>query len=419
MSSDLKTLDAVKMFAFEEQLGDKLVETTKFPLNLNGQKGIGGIIRDISERKKSEKLIRTFGEAIEQSPVAITITNADGIIEFVNKEYVALTQYTLEDLKGKKPRIFNPGHLSSAHYETMWKTLCYGQIWKGEYINRRKDHTEFQVEVTISAIQHADGSISNFVIVMDDVTEKKRMINELIIAKDRAEESERLKSAFLANMSHEIRTPMNGILGFAELLKEPDLTGEEQQQYIAIIEESGARMLNIINDIISISKIESGLMKVNIQPSNINDQIEFIYTFFKPEVERKGMTLSCTYTLPSEKSILLTDKEKVYAILINLVKNAIKYSEKGSIDFGYTKKGDFLEFYVKDTGMGIPKERQEAIFERFIQADITDQSALQGAGLGLSIAKAYIEMLGGDLWVESEVGKGSTFYFTLPYPTEK
>lgn len=419
MSSDLKTLDAVKMFAFEEQLGDKLVETTKFPLNLNGQKGIGGIIRDISERKKSEKLIRTFGEAIEQSPVAITITNADGIIEFVNKEYVALTQYTLEDLKGKKPRIFNPGHLSSAHYETMWKTLCYGQIWKGEYINRRKDHTEFQVEVIISAIQHADGSISNFVIVMDDVTEKKRMINELIIAKDRAEESERLKSAFLANMSHEIRTPMNGILGFAELLKEPDLTGEEQQQYIAIIEESGARMLNIINDIISISKIESGLMKVNIQPSNINDQIEFIYTFFKPEVERKGMTLSCTYTLPSEKSILLTDKEKVYAILINLVKNAIKYSEKGSIDFGYTKKGDFLEFYVKDTGMGIPKERQEAIFERFIQADITDQSALQGAGLGLSIAKAYIEMLGGDLWVESEVGKGSTFYFTLPYPTEK
>ncbi|MDD3162404.1 MAG: PAS domain-containing sensor histidine kinase, partial [Bacteroidales bacterium] len=339
--------------------------------------------------------------------------------EFVNKEYVALNQYTLEALKGKKPRIFNPGHLSSAHYETMWKTLCYGQIWKGEYINRRKDHTEFQVEVIISAIQHADGSISNFVIVMDDVTEKKRMINELIIAKDRAEESERLKSAFLANMSHEIRTPMNGILGFAELLKEPDLTGEEQQQYIAIIEESGARMLNIINDIISISKIESGLMKVNIQPSNINDQIEFIYTFFKPEVERKGMTLSCTYTLPSEKSILLTDKEKVYAILINLVKNAIKYSEKGSIDFGYTKKGDFLEFYVKDTGMGIPKERQEAIFERFIQADITDQSALQGAGLGLSIAKAYIEMLGGDLWVESEVGKGSTFYFTLPYPTEK
>ncbi|MDD4823522.1 MAG: PAS domain S-box protein [Bacteroidales bacterium] len=416
ISSDLKALDTVNPFTVEEHLGDRIFETTKFTLKQNGHKGIGGIIRDITERKRGEKLIRTFGKAVEQSPVAITITDADGNIEFVNKEYITLTQYTLDDLKGKKPRIFNSGHLSPSEYETMWKTLHSGQTWKSEYVNRKKDHTEFQVEVIISAIQQSDQSISNYVIVMDDVTEKKNMINELIIAKDRAEESERLKSAFLANMSHEIRTPMNGILGFAELLKEPDLTGEEQQKYIAIIEQSGARMLNIINDIISISKIESGLMKVNIQSSNINDQIDFIYTFFKPEVERKGMTISSNYTLSSEEAILFTDKEKVYAILINLVKNAIKYSESGAIAIGYISKDNYLEFYVKDTGIGIPKERQEVIFERFIQADITDKSALQGAGLGLSISKAYVEMLGGSMWVESEVGQGSTFYFTLPYP---
>jgi signal transduction histidine kinase/CheY-like chemotaxis protein len=245
--------------------------------------------------------------------------------------------------------------------------------------------------------------------------------NELQIAKERAEESDRLKSAFLANMSHEIRTPMNGILGFSELLKNPELTGDEQQEYLGIIEKSGERMLNIINDIVDISKIEAGLMKLDIEESNINKQIEYIYTFFKPEVEAKGITFSLRNSLSKEQSIIYTDREKTYAILTNLVKNAIKYTEEGSIEFGCkvveTLHAMSLQFYVRDTGIGIPKHRQEAIFERFIQADIADKMARQGAGLGLSISKAYIEMLGGKIWVESEVGIGSTFYFTLPYNT--
>jgi signal transduction histidine kinase len=238
---------------------------------------------------------------------------------------------------------------------------------------------------------------------------------ELQIAKERAEESDRLKSAFLANMSHEIRTPMNGILGFSELLKNPELTGDEQQEYISIIEKSGERMLNIINDIVDISKIESGLIKIDIGKSNINDQIEYIYTFFKPELEAKGIGFQFSCTLQKNESIIYTDREKVLAVLINLVKNAVKYTDRGTIGFGYLKKEDFLEFYVNDTGIGIPKERQNAIFERFIQAEIIDKMARQGAGLGLSISKAYVEMLGGRIWVESEVGIGSTFYFTLPY----
>jgi len=260
--------------------------------------------------------------------------------------------------------------------------------------------------------------------------EKEKRAAELVIAKDHAEQSDRLKSAFLANMSHEIRTPMNGILGFAELLKEPNLTGEEQQEYINIIEESGVRMLNIINDIVDISKIESGLMEVSIKESNINEQIEYIYTFFRPEVEGKGMQLSYRNGLVSSESIIKTDREKVFAILTNLVKNAIKYTDKGSIEFGYVSTGSTndslgavsepveLQFYMKDTGIGIPKDRQKAIFERFIQADIGDKRAFQGAGLGLSISKAYVEMLGGRIWVESEEGKGSTFYFTIPVNTE-
>jgi signal transduction histidine kinase/CheY-like chemotaxis protein len=248
--------------------------------------------------------------------------------------------------------------------------------------------------------------------------EKEERAAELIKAKEHAEKADHLKSAFLANMSHEIRTPMNGILGFANLLKMPNLSGEEQQEFIEIIEKSGKRMLSIINDIISISKIESGLMAVYLRNSNINEQIEYIYTFFKPEAEAKGITLSFKNSLTKNEAIIKTDREKLYSVLTNLVKNAIKYSEKGSIELGYTKKGKQLEFYVKDTGIGIDIDRQTAIFERFIQADISDEKAFQGAGLGLAISKAYVEMLGGKLWLESEKGIGSTFYFTLSYEVE-
>ena len=245
--------------------------------------------------------------------------------------------------------------------------------------------------------------------------EKEKRAEELIIAKEHAEESDRLKSAFLANMSHEIRTPMNGILGFAELLKEPDLTSEEQQEYIQIIEKSGARMLNIINDIVDISKIEAGLMIVNNKDTNINEKIEFIYIFFKPQVEEKGMQFFFKNTLPTKEATIRTDSEKVYSILTNLVKNAIKYSKEGAIEFGYIKKDETLEFYVKDTGIGIGQEHQKIIFDRFRQASESLFRKYEGAGLGLSISKAYVEMLGGKIWVESEEGIGSTFYFTLPY----
>jgi signal transduction histidine kinase len=245
--------------------------------------------------------------------------------------------------------------------------------------------------------------------------EQEKQAIELIKAKEQAEKSDKLKSAFLANMSHEIRTPMNGILGFAELLKEPDLTSNEQQEFIRIIGESGSRMLNTINNIIDISKLESGLTTVNIKASNINEQIEFIYKFFKPEIERKGIQFLFRNSLSSKDTVINTDIEKVIAVLTSLVKNAIKFTSGGSIEFGYEKKGKYLEFYVKDTGIGIPKRMHKIIFERFRKSSEPYDRNYEGSGLGLSIAKSYVEMLGGKIWVKSEVMGGSIFYFTVPY----
>ncbi|OYT17610.1 MAG: hypothetical protein B7C24_01790 [Bacteroidetes bacterium 4572_77] len=243
----------------------------------------------------------------------------------------------------------------------------------------------------------------------------KRTNEELIIAKEKAEESDRLKSAFLSNMSHEIRTPMNGILGFTTLLQEPDLTTEEMKDYSAIIERSGARMLETINNIIDISQIEAGQIDIHLSSVNINTQIDNLYQFFKVEAENKDLRISIQKGLSNLNSIIITDDKKVYGTLTNLIKNAIKFTLHGSVEFGYNLKDNYLEFFVKDTGIGIPEDKQHSIFDRFIQVDLSLSSQYEGSGLGLSITKAYIYMLGGNLWVESKEGEGTTFYFSIPY----
>ena len=249
--------------------------------------------------------------------------------------------------------------------------------------------------------------------------EIKTTNHNLILAKEKAEESDRLKSAFLANMSHEIRTPMNGILGFTSLLKEPNLSSEEMETFSAVIERSGARMLDTINNLIDISKIEAEQVEVHLSTVNINTQIDNLYHFFKVESETKELALSFNKGLPDSKSIITTDDEKIYGALTNLIKNAIKFTREGSVSFGYDLKKNFLEFYIKDTGIGIQKDKQQNIFDRFTQVDLSLSSQYEGSGLGLSITKAYIQMLGGKLWMESKEGVGTTFSFTIPYNTSK
>ncbi|MFK5982929.1 MAG: PAS domain S-box protein [Flavobacteriaceae bacterium] len=375
-------------------------------------------LHDITEQKKAEIQLKFHSNLLNQIGETIIATHLNGDITYWNKAAEKLYGWNETEVIGQN--IHDVIQLSVTNEDTalIMALLDNGENWSGEIICQRKNGSTFSAAVYYSSISDAHGELIGIIYFLSDITQRKKQRKELILAKEKAEESDRLKSAFLANMSHEIRTPMNGILGFADLLKTPNLSGKKQQKYIGVIEKSGARMLNIIDDIINISKIESGLMQVNLQKSNINEQIEYIYTFFKPEAETKGITLSFINSLPFKKAIVKIDREKLFAILTNLVKNAIKYSEKGSIEFGYTKKGKQLEFYVKDTGIGIDSDRQVAIFERFIQADISDKKALQGAGLGLAISKAYVEMLGGELWVESEKGKGSIFCFTLPYNVE-
>ena len=244
---------------------------------------------------------------------------------------------------------------------------------------------------------------------------RKMMEENLKKALEKAKESDRLKSAFLANMSHEIRTPMNGILGFASLLKDSSLTSTEITRYTDIIETSGERMLNIINNLVNISKIEAGIVTVRKTATKINDLLHYFNTFFYPEAKSKNLLLTFTTGLPAEQAIVDTDSEKLNAILMNLIKNSIKYTHQGSIEFGYKLKDNYLEFFVADTGIGIPKDRQDAVFDRFIQADIEDSEVYEGAGLGLAISKAYVEMLGGTIRLESTEGVGSTFFFTIPY----
>ncbi len=244
--------------------------------------------------------------------------------------------------------------------------------------------------------------------------ERKRAEQELLRAIEKAEESDRLKSAFLANMSHEIRTPMNSILGFSELLKEPDVSNNQKQTYIKVIGESGERMLHTINSLIEISKLEAGETYVAFSNVNIAEVFDYFFALFKPETDKKMLSFSCPNLELASELTISTDQEKLYGILTNLMKNAIKFTNNGSIEFGCQLKDDFVEFYVTDTGIGIAKDKLQIVFERFRQVEKALSRTREGSGLGLAITKANVELLGGSIWVESEEGKGSQFHFTIP-----
>ncbi len=248
--------------------------------------------------------------------------------------------------------------------------------------------------------------------------ELRKTNKQLVGARSKAEESDKLKSAFLANMSHEVRTPMNGILGFASLLKDSALSKKEQIEYIEIIQKNSKRLLNVIEDLIDISKIESDQIDIKLLPTSLNKVFSDLYLIYKQPIECKGLEIRNNTSSKIKDCVIYTDQAKLTQVLSNLLSNAVKYTKCGYIEFGYSFERNDVLFYVRDSGIGIPQGLEKTIFERFRQADLSPFSEAEGSGLGLSISKAFVEKMGGKIGVKSQVGQGSEFYFTLPFIEE-
>ncbi len=381
----------------------------------DGSIEVHGVTRDISSIKKAETELTKLSAAVEQSPLVIAITDLNGNLEYINPKFTELTGYTAEEAIGNSLAILKSGKQPDGSYTKLWKTISAGKTWHGEFYNKKKNGELFWESASISAVFDKQNNIVNYIKIAEDITERKAIEEKLQTALEKAQESDKLKSAFLANMSHEIRTPVHGILGFVSLLGNPELDNDKKLQYINIIKRNGDRLLSTINDLIDISKIRAGQMKIIKTETAINKLMLDLYDFFKPEAENKGLKLKVIIPESKDDLTIITDNTKLYNTLTNLIKNAIKYTEKGKITFGYKFQDNYIEFYVSDTGIGIPKERQQAVFNRFEQADIEDKKAKEGSGLGLSISRAYIEMLGGNMLLKSDEGKGSTFKFTIPF----
>jgi PAS domain S-box-containing protein len=400
------------------------LDVVKSPLKDSAGRIIGtvGAARDVTDRKQMEKVnldqqrqIRLLGKAVEQSPVSIIITNRDGVIEYVNPKFSEITGYFAAEAIGKNPRILKSGLMDASFYKCLWDDLLAGRQWFGEMQNRRKNGELFWEFSSISPILDEQGEITHFVAVKEDVTDHKKLISDFIEAKNKAIESDRLKSAFLMNMSHEIRTPLNGIMGFSSLLATGDFEPAEVSYYAGIINKNSNRLLELINNIVDLSKIDAGTAQAELSTMSPSSRLNEIVHRFSAEIEKSY--LGVRVTIPEEYYFCTfdTDALKFDQIMSSLLSNAIKFTRAGEIELGFSIAGEEIIFFVKDTGIGIAQENFLNIFDRFYQVDNSLSRGHEGAGLGLPICKGYTELLGGKIWVESEFGAGATFFVSLPF----
>jgi|WetSurSiteA1Bulk_404760.scaffolds.fasta_scaffold03597_2 PAS domain S-box-containing protein len=396
------------------------VEISARKVEIEGVKYFQSICRDITERKYAEETLREseerFRKIFEESPISIAMTGKDlGIIR-ANSAFCKMLGYKEEELKSVTLRNFtHPDYIAGDDVSLLRLVAEEIPVYHTENRYIRKDKTVIWGSTTISIIRNNNDEVQYFLAMIEDITQRKKAEAELIAAKEKAEESDRLKTAFLHNVSHEIRTPMNAIIGFSALLNEPDTTEEEKHQFIDIIFQSGSQLLSIINDIVDIANVESGQVKLNIKEMNLNSSLRSLDEQFSYKEEPDVISINLDAGLPDEQALIMTDSTKVIQILSNLINNATKFTREGEIDFGYSLKDGYLEFFVRDTGIGIPPEHHEKIFERFFQVDNLISRKFGGTGLGLSICKAYVELLGGKIWVSSQPGEGTEFRFTIPY----
>ncbi len=384
-------------------------------VDLKGEKAIQIFIRDITERNQFLAHLERFRKAIENTDEMMMITDRNGLIEYVNPAFEKITGYSLEEIKGKKPSVLKSSYHPQEFYQDLWNTILSDSSWQGIIVNRKKDGTLYTEEMIISPIKDEKGEISAFVSIKKDVTERIKAEEELKRARLKAEESDRIKSNFLSMMSHEVRTPLNVILGFLDIIKASIRSEDfpEKDHIFSVIERNSKRLMTLINDIIDISRIESTEMKLDFHVYELQPLLMRSTAEFEMEVRAKGLRIIDDYNV--EGIYINVDENRFHQIMSNLLSNAIKFTSRGEITISAHHSENKVYISVKDTGVGIPPEFIPHLFEFFRQAEEGYNRNFEGAGLGLAITKKLVNMMNGEIYVESQYGKGSTF--TVVFPT--
>jgi polar amino acid transport system substrate-binding protein len=384
---------------------------------------MAGSIVDITEGRLAQEQARKLSRATENSPASVVITDKDGTIEYVNPTFCKVTGYASEEAIGNNPRVLKSGNLPQSFYKNLWETILAGKTWRGDFINKKKNGEDYWESASISPIKNNEGNITHFVAVKQDITERKQMEEELIRARRAADDANKAKGDFLANMSHEIRTPMNAVIGMAHLALKTDLS-PKQRDYLKKIQTSANALLGIINDILDFSKIEAGKMDIETVDFNLEDVMDNLANLVTVKAQEKEdleVLFNTNWEVPR---FLVGDPLRLGQVLINLANNAVKFTDSGEIVVSSellkrTEDRVSLKFSVRDTGVGLTEEQAGKLFQSFTQADTSTTRKYGGTGLGLAISKKLVNMMGGDIWVESEYGQGTTFSFTADFGLSK
>ncbi|AFH49754.1 PAS/PAC domain protein [Ignavibacterium album JCM 16511] len=397
-------------FCFDKDGKQVLTNINLYKVDINGNSLIQVIINDVTEKRKSEEQLKLLSLSINQSNSGIVITDLNGNIEYVNDTFCKLTGYTKEEIIRKNPRILKSGYTSPETYKQLWETITSGKQWTGEFLNKRKDGTLYWESARISPVKDESGRITNFIGIKDDITQLKKLLDEIKIAKAKAEETNRLKTNFLANMSHELRTPLVGILGCASMIAE-DTKEPLTQELAKIINKSGQRLHETLNAILDLTRLETESLPVDLTQVDILPLIKNTYEIFINEAKLKGLNLYLD--VDEEEIIAFADLNLLKSVLSHLVSNAIKYTEIGGVSIRAFTNENKIIIKVVDTGIGIPDSYGDIIFEPFRQVSEGYNRQFEGSGLGLTLTKKYVKLMNGRIWFNSKLGEGSAFFVEL------
>jgi len=373
-------------------------------------------IRDSAARAERRQLwerLELMSMAVTQSASMVIITDAGGVIQYVNPKFTEISGYRLDELAGCTPRTLKSGLAAAETYASLWRTIKDGRSWHGDLINRRKDGTLYYASVSIGPVVNAEGFITHFVGIQEDVTARKRAEVELIAAKEAAERANQAKTVFLSHMSHELRTPLTAILGYSEMMEEEIAgpLGDVYQSYANCVSKGGRHLLSIIDELLDLSCIELGNYKVALVELDLAALVDECIAMTLPQAKTKGLTLA--YRRP-EPMTVRTDGRALRQVLTNLIGNSIKYTaDGGTIAVTIERSGESVMLRVQDDGQGIPADQMDAVFEPFHRVNPMQADPSRGVGLGLAICRRVVGLLGGRVWIESTLGIGTTAIVAL------